>query len=199
MIKLTDHVQLRYVQRFLGITDEWAAREYVKLNADEIRLALWDLCAEGKIIMKDKVKNKQKGIVNDYLISNDCILVVDSSTQALITLYTIGEFGNKRIKNPHGVIRQIIHTQYNIEQIKKNKQKKDEERKQSTYSILQLEKMMSDIGEQSYVADHINKLKITSQELAKESMELESKIQLMEFSCFDMFEMLKEMKEKVYS
>lgn len=89
MITLDKHAKVRYVQRILHITDPQEAAYYLQVNNEKISLDLYEMLANSVLLLeKIPSHNEDKfGRTVDYHMHKNIILVVDSQTRRLVTLY----------------------------------------------------------------------------------------------------------------
>lgn len=126
---LTDHIKLRFVQRVLGIQDEFEATHYLNNNQYEVVYKIMELIA-GSSLLCENFSPNGTGEAFNYYINGTTIFVINrpqSNLPVAITLYDVemdkDSFTN--LKSMELNVKQLKQNNYQINILNSSKSKKD--------------------------------------------------------------------------
>lgn len=84
----TEHVLLRYVQRIVGISDKYEAKNYVNNKRYKVTYKLLQLINESYILY-EKFYSEQDKKQYTYYMNGNYLIVMDSVKKTVVTLYDV--------------------------------------------------------------------------------------------------------------
>jgi hypothetical protein len=121
-MNIKNHFYLRYVQRIEGIEDEKEAKQYIAMNKEILTEKINRMYENSRRIYKGQIGDNITRVFN---IVDNIILVINSTEDALITLYRV-DFGfNDKINR--SIVKELIEELEQLEQKKQEEEAKTRE------------------------------------------------------------------------
>lgn len=117
------HVKFRFVQRIMGIKDEWEVNRFIANNEYEVIYKILEFVNHAELLIENYAPARRDTL--DYYINNETLIVMKSDKRELVTLFDITLDTNNK-ENTEKIKQYVKTIKKNNGQIKafKERQKK---------------------------------------------------------------------------